>query len=148
MLEIETEVDFGPLWLCDSCWNRHRDDILRDVRAAFAQAMPRQVGFCHNIVVHPEAYAKRDFLRNVVTVLVGFGMMSSEEVNHAQAPHVAQLVRAAVHSLVFTEADWRNYEAGQVSLPQITGVDILSVKVFRSPAGWYTRETNPPAPIN
>ena len=148
MLEIETELCIGPMWLCDSCWDRHRDDILRDVLAAFAQAMPRQVGDYHNLAVHPDLYAKRDFLRNEVTVLLGFGMMSSQEVTYAQAPYVAELVRAAVHGCVFTEADWRNYEAGQVSLPQITGVDILSVKVFRSPAGWYTRETNPPAPIN
>ncbi len=137
MLEIETELHLGPLWLCDSCWDRNREGILDDVLAAFKQLMPKELGFCRNVAVHPELHAKRDFLRNVVTILVAFGMTPDGALTLSEAPRIADLVRTPIRSIEFREADWRNYEPGQVFLPQITAVDILSVKTFSSLPKWY-----------
>ncbi len=137
MVEIEAEVQLGPMWLCDCCWERNREDILSDVLAALKNVIPKELGACRNVAVHPELYANRDFLRNVVTILVAFGMTPDGALTLSEAPRIADLVRTPIRSIEFREADWRNSEPGQLFLPQIMGVDILSVKTFSSLPRWY-----------
>ena len=135
MLEIEAELHIGPTWVCDGCWDRSGYGFLLDVLCKLRQAIPNKIERCHGIILHPDLLAKRDFLRNEVTVLVALGMTTDSAVAPSEAPYIAQLVQAAIGQVAFTEADWKHYEVGQLLAKQITSVDILSEKAFQKAGG-------------